>query len=436
MNVRVGYFLSIVLALSTLMGEAQTQLVQPLTLRDAVTLVLSRNPALVESSHGIEASRARAEQARSPYRPSAAVEASYVYLAPVSIFSLPNESVKVYPADNYDAHVGVRQTIFDFAKTGSQVDAADARTTVAEDSRLMLQRDLAFATAQDFYAILFLRRSVDVQDEEIRTLLEHQDNAHKRYEGGTATQLDELTTQVRVAGAQTGRINLVDQLRTQEIAFRALADLPGTDTLALAGDFAPPSGVSDPESLRTVALATRIEAKTLRDMVASAQLQQRADRRTDAPSLNAAFSYGVKNGFIPNLDVWRGNFTLAVGLMYPILDGGRTSGMEEEAFATLQATEAKQRETDIAISSDVARANASVAAALEKIRVSETNIRQAELAVKTARLRYDAGTVSNLDLLDAETDLSQAKLNHLQALYDGVMSNLQRRRALGLSATE
>ena len=275
MNVRVGYFLSIVLALPTLMGEAQTQLVQPLTLRDAVTLVLSRNPALVESSHGIEASRARAEQARSPYRPSAAVEASYVYLAPVSIFSLPNESVKVYPADNYDAHVGVRQTIFDFAKTGSQVDAADARTTLAEDSRLMLQRDLAFATAQDFYAILFLRRSVDVQDEEIRTLLEHQDNAHKRYEGGTATQLDELTTQVRVAGAQTGRINLVDQLRTQEIAFRALADLPGTDTLALAGDFAPPSGVSDPDSLRTVALATRIEAKALRDMVTSAQLQHR-----------------------------------------------------------------------------------------------------------------------------------------------------------------
>jgi outer membrane protein TolC len=332
--------------------------------------------------------------------------------------------------------VGVRQTIFDFAKTGSQVDAADARTTLAEDSRLMLQRDLAFATAQDFYAILFLRRSVDVQDEEIRTLLEHQDNAHKRYEGGTATQLDELTTQVRVAGAQTGRINLVDQLRTQEIAFRALADLPGTDTLALAGDFAPPSGVSDPDSLRTVALATRIEAKALRDMVTSAQLQQRAARLTDAPSLNASFAYGVKNGFIPNLDVWRGNFTLAVGLMYPILDGGRTSGMEEEAFATLQATEAKQRETDIAISSDVARANAAVAAALEKIGVSETNIRQAELAVKTARLRYDAGTVSNLDLLDAETDLSQAKLNHLQALYDGVMSNLQRRRALGLSATE
>jgi outer membrane protein TolC len=283
---------------------------------------------------------------------------------------------------------------------------------------------------------LFLRRSVDVQDEEIRTLLEHQDNAHKRYEGGTATQLDELTTQVRVAGAQTGRINLVDQLRTQEIAFRALADLPGTDTLALAGDFAPPSGVSDPDSLRTVALATRIEAKALRDMVTSAQLQQRAARLTDAPSLNASFAYGVKNGFIPNLDVWRGNFTLAVGLMYPILDGGRTSGMEEEAFATLQATEAKQRETDIAISSDVARANAAVAAALEKIGVSETNIRQAELAVKTARLRYDAGTVSNLDLLDAETDLSQAKLNHLQALYDGVMSNLQRRRALGLSATE
>jgi len=103
------------------------------------------------------------------------------------------------------------------------------------------------------------------------------------------TQLTKLTTQVRSPVHRQDGSNLVDQLRTQEIAFRALADLREPIHLPLAGDFGAPSGVSDPDSLRTGRTRNADRAKALRDMVTSAQLQQRAAPPHRCPILNASF---------------------------------------------------------------------------------------------------------------------------------------------------
>jgi len=65
------------------------------------------------------------------------------------------------------------------------------------------------------------------------------------------------------------------------------------------------------------------------------------------------------------------------------------------------------------------------------VQVATVSIERAEKAVENARLRYEAGTVQNLDLLDATTERAQAKLNNLQALYDVVTSGFQLRRAIG-----
>jgi outer membrane protein TolC len=70
-------------------------------------------------------------------------------------------------------------------------------------------------------------------------------------------------------------------------------------------------------------------------------------------------------------------------------------------------------------------------AAGERVLVSETNIRQADLAAANSRLRYDAGSISNLDLLDAETAVAQARLTNLQARYDEVTGTIRLRRATG-----
>jgi len=403
----------------------------PLNLGDAVALVLSRNPALVESGHAIDASRARAEQIRSGYLPTVEAEATYVFLAPVSVFDLPGESIKVFPNNNYDGHVGVRQTIFDFQKTSSQAGLADSRIALVEDSRETVKRDLGVRAAETFYAILFLRRSIAVQTEQVLTLQEHLAIARKKAEAGTATQLDELTTQVRVAAAQNVKIGLENGLRSSEIAFRRLAALPQDTPLDLRGEFSPAASPVGRDSLLKAALAGRIEARSADDALASARAQQRAAGASDAPSLNASVMYGVKNGYIPNIDILRGNIVAAVDLRVPLFDGNRTRSMEEEATAALHAAESHREEVALMIQAEVDQALSELTAAGERVGISETNINQADLAVKNARLRYGAGSLSNLDLLDAETAVAQARLTNLQALYDVVTGTIRLRRATG-----
>jgi outer membrane protein len=403
----------------------------PLNLGDAVALVLSRNPALVESGHAIDASRARAEQIRSGYLPTVEAEATYVFLAPVSVFDLPGESIKVFPNNNYDGHVGVRQTIFDFQKTSSQAGLADSRIALVEDSRETVKRDLGVRAAETFYAILFLRRSIAVQTEQVLTLQEHLAIARKKAEAGTATQLDELTTQVRVAAAQNVKIGLENGLRSSEIAFRRLAALPQDTPLDLRGEFSPAASPVGRDSLLKAALAGRIEARSADDALASARAQQRAAGASDAPSLNASVMYGVKNGYIPNIDILRGNIVAAVDLRVPLFDGNRTRSMEEEATAALHAAESHREEVALLIQAEVDQALSELTAAGERVGISETNINQADLAVKNARLRYGAGSLSNLDLLDAETAVAQARLTNLQALYDVVTGTIRLRRATG-----
>lgn len=419
------------LFLTASLSVAQSPAVDSLTVSNAVQLVLAHNPSLWEAVGVIEASKARVEQSRSSYFPSAEIGASYAFMTPVPEFVFGGVSLKVAPNSNYDGHLGARQMIYDFERTGSQVSLSNSRVTIAEDSRETVERDLSFRTAEVFFAILFLRRSIVVQDEQILTLNEHLGVTRKKIEAGTAMQLDALTTQVRVANATMLKISLGTSLSTQEIAFRKLAGLPPDVPLRLQGEFAAQPMPLPLDSLLGIAMTGRIETKAARDAITTASAQQKVARLSDAPSLNAFVSYGFKNGYVPNLDVLRGNLLAGVELKIPMLDGHRSRSMEEEAAALVRAAEARKHETEQMIQADVELAVAEAKAAAERVKVTEINIEQAVLAVRTARLRYEAGTVPNLDLLDALTNQTQARLTNLQSLYDAVMSSFKLRRAVG-----
>ena len=419
------------LFLTASISVAQSPAVDSLTVSKAVQLVLAHNPSLWEAAGVIEASKARAEQSRSSYFPSAEIGASYAFMTPVPEFVFGGVSLKVAPNSNYDGHLGARQMIYDFERTGSQVSLSNSRVTIAEDSRETVERDLSFRTAEVFFAILFLRRSIVVQDEQILTLNEHLGVTRKKIEAGTAMQLDALTTQVRVANATMLKISLETSLSTQEITFRKLAGLPPNVPLRLQGEFAAQPMPLPLDSLLGIALTGRIETKAARDAIIAASAQREVARLSDAPSLNAFVSYGFKNGYVPNLDVPRGNLLAGVELKIPMLDGHRSRSMEEEAAALVRAAEARKHETEQMIQADVELAIAEAKAAAERVKVTEINIEQAVLAVRTARLRYEAGTVPNLDLLDALTNQTQARLTNLQSLYDAVMSSFKLRRAVG-----
>lgn len=111
--------------------------------------------------------------------------------------------------------------------------------------------------------------------------------------------------------------------------------------------------------------------------------------------------------------------------------GGRTAHREEAAEAMLRAAESRRADLDAQIRMEVRQAYADVVSASEKVATSTLQVRQAREALALARKKFDAGTITNLDLLDTETALQQADLLYLQSLYARTLSMSGLDRAIG-----
>jgi len=393
---------------------------------------LNHHPAVRQASEAVAASMARIDQTRSGYYPKIDAVASYVRLGPVAELSFPGLGVfKLFPENNYDGHVGLNQTLFDFGKRGATVDVNQSAVQGASDNVELVKSSLAFQTIQTFYAILFLQASSRVQEEQVRALNEHLLITRRRVQSSTATEFDILTTQVRVAAAQTQKIDVDNELRKQEVQFRRLLGAPPETPLNLRGEFALSPVSLSSDSLLAAARQQRTELRLARDAEQTASLQTRAASLNDMPSLKIELAYGAKNGYIPNLDVLLGNWVAGATLEVPLLDGGKTGSMKEEAEANARSAAEKTRDVQAQIEAEVLQAVADVQANRNKVETSDLQVQQAREAVSMASIRYENGVATNLDVIDAQTALAQAELLRLQALFHYVVSRYALERAAG-----
>ncbi|MCX5800834.1 MAG: TolC family protein [Candidatus Eisenbacteria bacterium] len=414
------------------LSSGQTSIPDSLTLEQAVSLTMSTHPALAQAREGVAAAEARVRSSRSSSYPDLSLYGAYTRIGPVSTMELPyQEPIKLAPENNYDVHLGLRETLYDFGRNTTSVKLAQSGRQVASDYVEQVKSNLAYRTIAAFNSILILRRSVAVLDEELEALDQHLDVSRSKVRAGTATDFDVLTTQVRIAAVRNERIDAANTLESQEILLRQLTGLPPDQPVRLKGDFDRVTLSLASDSLSRAALQQRPEMITSRDAENSASLQVRLSSLGDKPSLALSLTSGFKNGYFAELNTAKANFSAGAQLQFPIFNGNRTRHQRNEAEANLRSTRARTEDLERQIIADVQQATAGAKAGLEKIDNAEVQVRQSEEAVSMAKIKYEAGVVTNLDLLDTQTTLTQARLNYLRALYNYTVSLVAVDRATG-----
>ncbi|MGE5399325.1 MAG: TolC family protein [Ignavibacteriales bacterium] len=400
--------------------------------RKAVRLTLEKHPAVVQASKQIDVAQARIMQQNSSLYPEVEADASYNRIGPVATFDLPGGlSAKLYPENNYDAHLSLKHTLYDFGKRNAASELAGTYETMARDNVALVKSNLAYQTIQVFYTILFLEQSMTVKDEQIRNLNSHLEFTKAKVASGSATDFDVLTTQVRVSAAQNQKIDLANEIQKQEILLRNLMGLPVNTPLNLKGNFNFSPVTLNSDSLLNVAIKQRNEIRLSHDAEISADKQKRSAQLSDMPSVNLNMTYGLKNGYIPNLDVLRGNWVAGLLFRYPIYNGDKTRYQVEEAEANYQSTLAHSSDVELSIRSEVNRAASDVISAQNQLETVRIQVERAAAAVQRAELQYRDGVITNLDLLDAQTGLTEAKLSELQIVFRNIINRYALQKAAG-----
>jgi outer membrane protein TolC len=402
-----------------------------LTLNDVIRLALSNNPSLQRTLEDAHVSTAKVGQSRSFEFPTLDGTATCVRIDPVPEFEFGGHPLELAPHNNYDIHVAASYNIYDFGKARGQTQLSQSRTRSAVDAANVVRSNLTYAVVRAFDSMLFIQRSLIVQDQEIAALNEHLSVAQRKVEAGTAINYDVLATQVRVATVQNQRADALNALEEQRTALRELLGLPSTTPVNVKGQLTVETFGLNKDSLALVALRQRPEMQLADDAENVAKMQQRLAARSDLPVLRAAVQYGVKNGYEPNLDSWRGNWVGMAQLQVPLYNGKRRNFQEQEAAAARRAEHFKRLALERQIRGEVERQVDDVQTALNKLSISEIRIKQAQDAVNIARIRYASGTITNVDVLDAETSLVEALLEREHVVFSFEMARTALQQALG-----
>jgi outer membrane protein len=413
--------------------SAQTRVINDsISLNSVLKQVITNYPAIKKSEQELNAADARVNLAKAGYLPDISVNSSYAHIGPLSSLEVPGlGNFSLYPADNYSASVDYKQSISDFGRTSKNVAFENQNKEIANLSVEQLKQKLSLSVINIYYSIVFLQEAIRIKDEQLNTLNEHLQFVEKKKATGSATQYEVLTTKVRISTVENQKTDLLTLLKVQICQINSLLGQPEKTAILLRKELQPIQFINSTDSLLAAAAQKRKEIKTAQEKTTLSELHYKVVSAENNPAFNFIASGGVKNGFIPDINEGRLNYAVGVGLRIPVYDASRTKYNLLKVKAEIQTNKEDLELTRRNIVNEVVESQANMQAALQKISQSELQLQQAQQAYALAETSFKSGVITNLELLDNSTSLSEVGLSVLKAKIDYSLSLLKLKISVG-----
>ncbi len=412
-------------------------LTRPLSLADALNTAITQNSAILKAKNDLEAAHGLVVQTRAVALPQLTGSGQYKAADPKSV-----EQFGAFdqPKQNWNAGVQLSQSIYMGGRMVAAIRAADAtkqqalavyRTSVAD---ALLQVRLAY------YDVLLAQQQVSVREASVKLLDQERADQQHRFDAGTVPHFNVLRAEVSVANERPTLIAARNALRIAknnlvndmgyDLPREIWEDIPLnlTDTLATA-----PWQINLPDAIQQ-ALTQRTELTSLKKNVDLKKLNIVNAKSGYKPSVDLFAGYGWRNAqFTPPIELdhdIRG-WNAGAQLNWNFFDGLLTHGKVLQAKALYEKSKTELTDGSRQIELGVRTAYSEFVQARETLESQGKVQEMAEESLREAKARTDAGTGTQLDVLNAETALTQARTTQIQAQHDYVSARAKLERAIG-----
>jgi outer membrane protein TolC len=451
------------LPLAFLTAEARAQ--RPLALEEALSLAREKNRDLIAARATLAASDAGVEQAWAGLLPIVTAQGTYTHnnkevtldLAAQNQALLSLSEVLKQNATSNDVMVALQQFQDQLqAQTSGpppviqnqeQLDgilAANvpliAPAAWASLSAARRQREASDANyestvasvlvrvAQSFYAAAGADELLKVRKHAIEVAKETLANAEVRLQSGMVNRVEVTRAALAVLRAEQQEVEAADVRDQNYRALKTILALEEEITVTPPAD-AKSAEQTPVEQLAAEARTRRPELAALERTIAAFDAQSTAALWRWSPTISAfgnarAFNYA---GFSGDKYAW------GVGLQldWMIYDGGARDAQRHLAQAQKSENEARLAQLEDTVTDEIVNAQRAVAT---RRRALDTAVRSVELSKETlelVRAQHEAGTVTQIDVLQAQDALIAAEVAVAQARFDLQLAHITLERASG-----
>jgi outer membrane protein len=428
-------------------NAAPDWLTRPLSLADCLNVALAQNATILKAQNDLEAQYGLVVQTRAVALPTLQVTGQYKDTDPGAIEGFPGAPAT--PNQNWNAGVQITQTIYQGGKLLAAIRAAKVTKEQALAQYQSTLADTLLSVRLAYYDILLAAEQITVNQASVNLLQKELDDQQRRYDAGTVPHFNVLRASVSVANA---RPLLIQAQNNYRIAKNNLSNLLGYNlprdiweniplNLTDGLDAAPyPINLSDAlqqalnQRPELVALRKAEELQRLGITDAASGYQPQLQVFAGYNWFNQQFNVPTLSDprpATPGLNDYLDGWNAGAQVSWDIFDGMLTHGKVVQAKSLYQKSKTAVDEEMRDIELEVRTAYSDFLEAQDVLESQKTVLAEAEEALREANARFDAGTGTQLDVLDAENQLTQARSTNVQSLHDYDAARARFERAIG-----
>ncbi len=333
------------------------------------------------------------------------------------------------------AGVGINQLLFD----GTFFLGLKAASEFVNVSRLSASKsevDVKEAVTKAYYMALISDQNIGQLNKSLENIKRLKDETQAMYTAGFAEKLDVDRLVLSVSNLAINinqlqnQVKLAKQLLLNSIGLDVNQQVVLTSTLPeevnalddLAASF-------NPEN--------RIEIKLIDQQQALNELNLKRYKVGYLPSVFGNFNYGgntfAGDGNFGDLgNEWFPISSYGVSLNVPIFDGFYKKAKSDQVKIDIQKTENTKKQAVLGMNLQVSQAKTNYMNALKTIELQKKSRVLAERIYTTTAIKFKEGIGSSFEMITAESDLTRARTNYLNALYELNVAKIDLNKALGL----
>lgn len=403
--------LSILLALrGALQGGVPTY-----TADQAVALAQAQNPEIAIARKKMEAAQGGLIEARAGYLPA-------LVSTGVADKRQHQEQTRLRDED-YNASLRLQQNVYTGGATTNRIAIARLKIEQADYELQETVNRITMETRIAFYEALLNRAKIHVHQDSVRSLEEEAKNQQERLRAGLVGTLNVQRAEVALANERPELINAQTQLKNSYLRLAELLGIdlpPGSEQapLEIAGELEYQPGTPTLNECLVRADTERPLIKARQREIEIEDRQYAVDQSELRPRFGVFGGYEVYNERDPDVGhEFNHGFVAGVSATWNIFDGfatkGRMQATRARRDAAVKALEAARR----TVASEVRSAFFDLQQSDRILASEEKNVHTANESLAVAKSNFGAGLGTQLDILQAASDVTRTRTTRLGAIY-------------------
>lgn len=408
------------------------------TLEEAVSTAMDQRGDVAAAENELESSRWDSNAAHTWFLPSVNFSLAYLKNHDVQQMTIPGLG-SIPTGTEWASSYGITATLPLVLQGPAGASLSSRALNLSELSYAGTRQDAVADVVTSFYGVLVAEMMRDVSTEALNIAREGYNLAEQRYEAGTISRFELLQSQVAYENRRPDSIAAEAGLENATAAFAVSMGYQEDHPVTVEGSLCDPFPILLPESLdeaRQMMGTSSTELATAEEIRGLGDAGLKMAEASFAPQLVFQTSYGYQAGVddISEItgDDYSRNWTTSASLQIPIFNGlNDYSGYRSARYDRL-ASYAQAEDIENYASLGLVAAWNALHQARETAAAAESTVGLAEEAAEIARVSYEAGIITRLDMDGAFLAFTQARTNYATSLYSLKAAETRLARSLGI----